>query len=586
MDVIRLVPQPRSPGVLLPTLLRWIPALFVAALLTAALTACGGNFGSVNERPTNAAVSAATPAVSITATDMPASTPEVQVPENIPESAQGNVQTTGKDGDPTAAVSADTSEAAATTGPAPTATATATTQPAATKTPEPTLEPGQISHENDREALIALYHATDGPGWVNNDNWLSDRPLSEWYGVTTDRFGRVTELQLQNNRVGGELPAELGQLTKLRRLLLHRDFWHSVAYSNPIVGAIPAELGLLSDLEELNLTDNELIGEIPAELGQLSNLKELLLANNDLSGEIPAELGRLLNLTRLHLARNDMNGKIPTELGQLSNLKELDLSYNDLSGEIPDELGKLSFLEALYLYRNNLNGCVPDGLKDVEGNDFDELVLPFCAALAEAMATDRAVLVAFYHATDGPDWINSDHWLSDTPLDEWYGVTTDRRGHVIELHLHDNRVGGTIPSELSQLARLEELSLSDNQLTGEIPADLGLLSNLEELSLSNNKLAGAIPIDLGQLSSLLWMNLDDNQLNGSVPAELGRLSNLLTMDLENNQLSGTIPGELGQLSRLAVLRLAGNELSGCVPDALKGLRYNDFDELGLPFCTP
>ena len=255
-------------------------------------------------------------------------------------------------------------------------------------------------------------------------------------------------------------------------------------------------------------------------------------------------------------------------------------------GEIPAELSQLSILEALYLYRNDLSGCVPDGLKDVEQNDFDELVLPFCTALAEAIATDREVLLAFYHATDGPDWINNDHWLSDRPLSDWYGVTTDRRGHVIELRLQDNRVGGTIPAELSQLVRLEELSLSDNELTGEIPADLGRLSNLEELSLSDNELTGEIPADLGQLSSLLWINLDDNQLSGSVPAELGQISNLLTMDLENNRLSGPIPGELGRLSRLAILRLAGNELSGCVPDALKDLRYNDFDVLGLPFCAP
>lgn len=33
---------------------------------------------------------------------------------------------------------------------------------------------------------------------------------------------------------GSELPPEPGQLTKVRRLLLIRDFWHGVAYSNPI----------------------------------------------------------------------------------------------------------------------------------------------------------------------------------------------------------------------------------------------------------------------------------------------------------------------------------------------------------------
>ncbi len=55
-----------------------------------------------------------------------------------------------------------------------------------------------------------------------NDNWLSDKPLSEWYGVITDELGRVTELRLQNNRVGGTIPPEVGQLSNLNRLLLHK----------------------------------------------------------------------------------------------------------------------------------------------------------------------------------------------------------------------------------------------------------------------------------------------------------------------------------------------------------------------------
>ena len=44
-------------------------------------------------------------------------------------------------------------------------------------TPEPSSALRQPVNETDRETLVAFYHATDGPDWVNNDNWLSDRPL-------------------------------------------------------------------------------------------------------------------------------------------------------------------------------------------------------------------------------------------------------------------------------------------------------------------------------------------------------------------------------------------------------------------------
>ena len=38
----------------------------------------------------------------------------------------------------------------------------------------------------EREALIAFYKATNGANWTKNTNWCSDKPLSEWYGVSVD----------------------------------------------------------------------------------------------------------------------------------------------------------------------------------------------------------------------------------------------------------------------------------------------------------------------------------------------------------------------------------------------------------------
>ena len=67
---------------------------------------------------------------------------------------------------------------------------------AAPTTDRNTLE-GSVA--TDREALVALYNATDGPNWRNNTNWLSDAPMGEWHGVTTDDNGRVAHLSLDFN---------------------------------------------------------------------------------------------------------------------------------------------------------------------------------------------------------------------------------------------------------------------------------------------------------------------------------------------------------------------------------------------------
>ena len=86
----------------------------------------------------------------------------------------------------------------------------------------------------DREALIALYNATNGASWHNKDNWGTTAPLGQWHGVTTDANGRVTRLDLNNNQLSGSIPTELGSLSNLEALSLSQ---------NQLSGPIPSELG-------------------------------------------------------------------------------------------------------------------------------------------------------------------------------------------------------------------------------------------------------------------------------------------------------------------------------------------------------
>ena len=73
---------------------------------------------------------------------------------------------------------------------------------------------------SDRAPLVALYNAAGGPNWTNHSNWLSDRPIGEWHGVTTNSNGRVSSLGLTDNGLTGEIPPELGGLSNLTRLWL------------------------------------------------------------------------------------------------------------------------------------------------------------------------------------------------------------------------------------------------------------------------------------------------------------------------------------------------------------------------------
>ena len=438
-------------------------------------------------------------------------------------------------------------------------------------------DPAHAQAASDRDALVALYNATGGPNWTNNTNWLSSRPIRDWHGVATNSGGRVVGINLHNNGLTGEMPAELGNLSNLTSLSL---------LNNQLSGEIPAELGKLSNLTWLSLPSNQLSGEIPAELGGLSNLENLDLGDNQLTGEIPVELGGLSNLENLFLSSNQLTGEIPSELGNLSNLRQLGLRGNQLTGAIPPELGNLSNLELLRLKGNLLAGCVPAGLRDVSENDSDRLGLPFCDV------ADREVLVALYNATNGPSWTNSANWLSDKPMGRWYGVTTNEGGRVTHLDLDDNRLTGEIPAALDSLSALESLHLSGNRLTGCVPEELWYVpdNDFDRLGLPFCTVDRAVLVALyNATGGPNWTNntnwLTDapmGQWHGVTTDVSGRVTQL---DLDNNGLTGQLPPELDNLDKLELLALSGNRLTGCVPVRLRDVSENDFGRLGLPFCS-
>ncbi len=61
---------------------------------------------------------------------------------------------------------------------------------------EPERAPAPGSPERDREILVTLYNALDGPNCEDSENWLSDAPMLEWAGINTDDNGCVIWLQL------------------------------------------------------------------------------------------------------------------------------------------------------------------------------------------------------------------------------------------------------------------------------------------------------------------------------------------------------------------------------------------------------
>ena len=399
-----------------------------------------------------------------------------------------------------------------------------------------TPPPAQTSAQTDKEALLAIFEATDGASWDSSGTWAGRAPISEWAGVTTDEWAGITPdwalpsaagtavpgeptntpapldspgngrvLGLTLNRGGAEIPPEVGHLTGLKTLRL-----------SGVSGALPPELGYLVNLAELDLSDNRLCGEIPTDLGGLAMLQSLNLESNQLTGEIPPELGGLASMQSLDLSENGLTGEIPAELSGLESLQSLDLESNQLTGEIPAELGGLGSLQSLDLRGNRLTGDIPPELDNLastlreillDGNqlgcmsDFLREQVGYSgevpACTPEDHPGDTDALIALYNAWGKPDRLGN--WLSREPIGEWYGVTVDVNGRVVVLDLAGTTLTGEIPAAVGNLTSLQVLDLSDNDLTGEIPAELGSLASLQSLNLDYNGLTGEIPSELGHL---------------------------------------------------------------------------------------
>ena len=469
------------------------------------------------------------------------------------------------------------------------------------------VEGSAQDHAGDKQALVALYNATDGPNWANNENWLSEEPLENWYGVSVSD-GRVTRLFLAGNQLTGAIPAELGDLSNLTGLILSSNQQYlpeTRTFEGGLTGAIPAELGDLSSLEVLDLGGNQLTGSIPPELGNLSSLTGLFLRNNQLTGTIPPELGNLTNLRWLDLANNQqyspetrtfeggLTGAIPAELGDLASLEVLNLGGNQLTGTIPTELGDLANLTRLYLAGNQLTGTIPAELGDLSslvgldlsGNQLTGTIPPELGDLSNLTELILSInqLTGAIPTELGDLSSLTRLYLHNNQLTEPIPPELGNLSNLTELILSINQqyspetgtfeggLTGSIPPELGDLANLTRLYLAGNQLTGTIPAELGNLSNLTELILNNNQLTGPIPTELGDLVSLTRLWLSTNELTGPIPAELGDLSRLLALYLNGNQLTGSIPPELGDLASLTRLYLHNNQLTEPIPPELGNL---------------
>ncbi|KAK4770742.1 hypothetical protein SAY87_031274 [Trapa incisa] len=170
-----------------------------------------------------------------------------------------------------------------------------------------------------------------------------------------DAFCHVVKIVLKGYNLPGSLPPELTKLSYLKEI----DF----AY-NFLKGTIPREWASLQ-LTSISLLVNRLMGEIPMELGNVTSLTYLCLEANQFSGSIPSALGNLINLQTLILSSNQISGNMPLSFAGLINMTDLRINDNNFGGSIPNFIKDWKQLNRLEMHASGLEGSIPSEISEL-----------------------------------------------------------------------------------------------------------------------------------------------------------------------------------------------------------------------------
>ena len=341
----------------------------------------------------------------------------------------------------------------------------------------------------ERNALIALYNATDGEHW--SQTWDVEKDPKTWYGIKV-KNSSVSEINLRGNVLKGNFPSNLSAFSKLEKLDLS---------SNQLEGEISSGISGITTLTRLDTSNNRLSGDPSLTLASLTNLEELSLGNNN-------------------FVLSDVNGF----LQNFTKIKILDLSHFGLT-EVPQKISTYTNLEVLALANNTISGNFGaiSGLSKLTELDFSGNNLSQIPSQISSVTSLKTLN------------------LSNNLFAQNYSAPLSALTNLEWLSLENNLIE-TFPTELAQLQHLVHLNFGRNKISGGI-SSLTSLQNLEQLFLNNNLFSGAFPTELLQLSRLQMLSLNSNNFTGSIPQNIPAITHIENNRFTESQIENFWPNQ-------------------------------------------
>jgi len=469
----------------------------------------------------------------------------------------------------------------------------------------------------DFESLMAIYDATDGPNWRNNEGWQdgadgADCNYCDWPTVGCNENNRVTNLYLNANnlsftfppelanldqlielRIGennfdgpidpiifsppnlenisiydndysGTIPEQIGDLTKLRRFVCDR---------NNLVGPLPANLANCDSLRTFSIAVNKFEGPFPEVLFQLNNLTSLTLNSNLFSGVIPQRFENFPELLNLRIEANEFNGPLPN----LSNNPKIDLlllNHNDFSGEIPEHYANFQLLRTMNLSNNSLSGCIPQSFSNYcpldlnirmssnDGLSHNSNFFSICNG-NECDLNDPC-----YNGIQDGSESGIDCGPDCKPCIEDLPACSEFPDYIPLMQFYDSANGRDWTNHTGWVDGRQGNNCTYCDWEG-VSCDEN--NRVIEINFNINHLTGELSNTLTDLTNLQNLILHRNFISGTIPIEFGLFENLQILNLMNNELFGNIPNSIVDIESLVELYLNENDLTGILPSQIGNL---------------
>ncbi|XP_074294180.1 receptor-like protein 54 [Silene latifolia] len=444
-------------------------------------------------------------------------------------------------------------------------------------------------------------------------NYFAGSLISPNFG----QFSYMKHLNLSLSFFGGQVPQELGKLSKLETLDLSAN---SIQMPN-----FDMIINNMTGLKRLNLGDTFFDSVVFPSLTNLTSLEYLAVFGSKLAEEIPFSILNLPHLEYLEVGSNfaiysnfelynwsspltylglvsvNFSSQIPSSPGRAPYklLRVLHLSDCNFQGEMPSWILSIPKLEELRISINQLTGYPSKFLQDITSNSLKTL------DLAVNRFTGNISLYNIYQRLPNLFFLTLSHnnltvstrASSDTSLTMWPMIVSlglsscnlneiphllKNQSFLSDLDLSNNNLHGKIPKWLLEegMDTLQTLDLSNNFLTGSL--ENLPWKGLWFIDLSSNMFHGSLPIPP---TTVVWFATANNNFSGPINPTICNINFLRLLDLSNNSLGGPFPKCIGNMSLdLMVLNLASNNIVGTLPSNFtkcSSLQYLDLSNNGL-----